>query len=282
MTILLFLLCASRLLSPKGLPQLRRTAPQLLGKKLKGKGHEFKDATRILRYYQLWADDLYPKANFRDTMSIIEKLGHTRRVQIARSQYLDEYRPQTVPPEVEVETQETQQVEEEKAPGGGGGGGGEEEEEDIYEPPPVPGRGNMAQNSNGGSLFLGEDDSESEQVGVQPDDAELEMLLRAEVTERTAPVSSTKGKETLNAVDEVFDDDLEAMDDWDELMGRDNTGRKQNEAESTKLQSHDPGLGTASRTSIFGGGMSGGKPGAASTAPQDVDDEDALEAMYGF
>jgi replication fork protection complex subunit Csm3/Swi3 len=30
-----------------------------------------------LSYYQLWADDLFKKAEFRDTLEIIEKLGHS-------------------------------------------------------------------------------------------------------------------------------------------------------------------------------------------------------------
>ena len=273
----------SRLLSPKGLPQLRRTAPELLGKRLKGKGHEYKDAARILRFYQLWADDLYPKANFKDTMSIIEKLGHTKRVQIARHQYLDEYRPQTAPSEAEMETREVHQAEEERAPGGGGGGD-EDEDEDLYEPGPrAPVIGSMAQESNGGSLFLGgdDDDSENEEVGAQPHDTELEMLLQADATERAEPVSGTaKGKEISSAVDEVFDDDLEAMDDWDEAMDQ---ASKADEAESIKSQGHGPRLGTPSRTPIFDGEMGGEKPGGASIAPHDdVDDEDALEAIYGF
>ena len=278
--------CYPRLLSPKGLPQLRRIAPELLGKKLKGKGHEHKDAARILRFYQLWADDLYPKANFRDTMSIIEKLGHTKRVQVTRNQFLDEYRQQIVSPEDEMETKDVQQVEKAKATGSGGRGDDDDDDddEDLYEPPPVPVTSSMTQEiNNGGSLFLGGDDSENEEVGAQPDDSELEMLLHGETTEGTEPTA--KGKEISSAVDEMFnDDDLEAMDDWDELMDRSNTGRKSNEVESSELQSHESRLGTAFKASIFGGGgMGHEQPGGASTAPHDdPDDEDALEAMYGF
>ncbi|KAI5815596.1 replication fork protection component Swi3-domain-containing protein [Pyronema omphalodes] len=79
-----------RLLSAKGLPRLRKEAGKVL--KFKGKGHEYKDATRLLNYYQLWADDLFKKAKFRDTLAIIEKLGHTRKIKTQREEWIGERR----------------------------------------------------------------------------------------------------------------------------------------------------------------------------------------------
>lgn len=43
--------------------------------------------------YQLWLDDLYPRAKFADGLTIIEKLGHTKRMQTMRKQWIDEGKP---------------------------------------------------------------------------------------------------------------------------------------------------------------------------------------------
>ncbi|KAJ5824397.1 hypothetical protein N7447_006737 [Penicillium robsamsonii] len=81
----------SRLLSQPGIPKLRHTARQKL--KFKGKGHEFKDAARLLNFYQLWLDDLFPRAKFADGLTMIEKLGHSKRIQAKRREWIDEEKP---------------------------------------------------------------------------------------------------------------------------------------------------------------------------------------------
>jgi replication fork protection complex subunit Csm3/Swi3 len=40
--------------------------------------------------YQLWLDDLYPRAKFADGLAIIEKLGHSRRMQTMRREWINE------------------------------------------------------------------------------------------------------------------------------------------------------------------------------------------------
>ncbi|KAH8690977.1 replication fork protection component Swi3-domain-containing protein [Talaromyces proteolyticus] len=82
---------AARLLSQNGIPKLRKNARSKL--RLKGKGHEFSDLGRLLNFYQLWLDDLYPRAKFADGLAMIEKLGHTKRVQIMRKEWIDEDKP---------------------------------------------------------------------------------------------------------------------------------------------------------------------------------------------
>ncbi|RAL68663.1 hypothetical protein DID88_007372 [Monilinia fructigena] len=49
-----------KLLSSAGIPKLRKKAANYL--KFKGKGHEYSDAARLLAFYQLWLDDLFPKS----------------------------------------------------------------------------------------------------------------------------------------------------------------------------------------------------------------------------
>lgn len=85
---LVLLLTPSSLLSSAGIPKLRRIAKDKLN--FKGKGHEFSDISRMLNLYQLWLDDLYPKAKFKDGLTMVEKLGHTKRMQVSRRAWIDE------------------------------------------------------------------------------------------------------------------------------------------------------------------------------------------------
>ncbi|GFP52908.1 chromosome segregation in meiosis protein 3 [Trichoderma asperellum] len=79
-----------RLLGPAGIPKLRKRAA---GLKLKGKGHEFSDASRLLSFYQLWLDDLFPKARFLDALAMVEKAGHKKALVTARNEWINEGRP---------------------------------------------------------------------------------------------------------------------------------------------------------------------------------------------
>ncbi|AEO64918.1 2649a89d-aa88-4129-9c18-f99901bdcb14 [Thermothielavioides terrestris] len=88
----------TRLLSDKGIPRLRRMAPKL---KLKGKGHEFSDAARLLSFYQEWLDDLFPKATFLDALAMVEKEGHKTAMRNARQQWIDEDKPKPAAAEAE-------------------------------------------------------------------------------------------------------------------------------------------------------------------------------------
>ncbi|PHH60743.1 hypothetical protein CDD81_1281 [Ophiocordyceps australis] len=81
-----------RLLSAAGIPRLRSQAHKL---KIKGKGHEFSDAARLLSFYQLWLDDLFPKARFLDALAMVEKLGHKKSLIVARSEWINEDNPES-------------------------------------------------------------------------------------------------------------------------------------------------------------------------------------------
>ena len=81
----------ARLLSHNGVPKLRRLAKSKL--KFRGKGYEYADISTLLNTYQLWLDDLYPKAKFKDGLAMVEKVGHTKRMQITRKAWLDAAKP---------------------------------------------------------------------------------------------------------------------------------------------------------------------------------------------
>ncbi|RMD41429.1 hypothetical protein DV735_g3712, partial [Chaetothyriales sp. CBS 134920] len=86
----------ARLLSERGIPRIRRLARSgKIAKSLrfKGKGHEFSDVARLLNYYQLWLDGLYPRAKFADGLQMIEKVGHSKRMNVVRKTWIDEGKP---------------------------------------------------------------------------------------------------------------------------------------------------------------------------------------------
>lgn len=90
--------------SGNGLPKLRKITKSRL--KFRGKGYEFADMERMLSMYQLWLDELYPRAKFRDGLAMVEKLGHGKRMQVMRRAWLDGTKPSAdvrePSPEVEV------------------------------------------------------------------------------------------------------------------------------------------------------------------------------------
>ncbi|CDO96550.1 unnamed protein product [Kluyveromyces dobzhanskii CBS 2104] len=66
-------LTAEKLLSKKGLPYLVKHAPRSC--RVNKKKSAYDNLTNILQFYQLWAHDLYPRAKFKDFISLCESLG---------------------------------------------------------------------------------------------------------------------------------------------------------------------------------------------------------------
>lgn len=79
---------SDRLLSDKGIPQLRtKVIPNI---KLKGKGHEKGDIRRILYSYQMWAHTLFPKAKFEDFIELARKAGKEPSMKVHRRQWIED------------------------------------------------------------------------------------------------------------------------------------------------------------------------------------------------
>lgn len=55
--------------------------------------------------YQLWLDALYPRAKFGDGLAIIEKLGHTKRMQLLRRDWINESKVQATKNEASKDDQ---------------------------------------------------------------------------------------------------------------------------------------------------------------------------------
>jgi hypothetical protein len=79
-----------KLLGPLGIPRLKqKIIPRF---KFKGKGHEKRDLAKILSAYQIWAHELFPRANFADFISICKKAGDSRVLKVHRRQWVDDER----------------------------------------------------------------------------------------------------------------------------------------------------------------------------------------------
>lgn len=87
-----------RLLEPRrGVPkliQLSRERP--LHKTLRGKGHTVADMGKVLERYQFWCHEMFPKAKFRDALTMIRKVGNTKRMKMERRRFIDDLLPKPI------------------------------------------------------------------------------------------------------------------------------------------------------------------------------------------
>ncbi|KAI0551684.1 replication fork protection component Swi3-domain-containing protein [Xylaria curta] len=205
----------TRLLSENGIPKLRSKAKNL---KFKGKGHEFSDTARLLSFYQLWLDDLFPKAKFLDALSMVEKAGHKNQIRLKRIQWIDEGKPRAAGFDdgddfADLFGDFNQQPEErdpaifparvapifqnslDKRPKTPTGDDDPFADEDIYDASPKRNTASAAGGANG-----------------EPDDDDLDALMAEEEAQRTAPASIFgNGKTTQPRREPDDDDDLDAL-----------------------------------------------------------------------
>ncbi|SCU83034.1 LAME_0C03752g1_1 [Lachancea meyersii CBS 8951] len=70
-------LTAEKLCSAKGLPKVMKEAPKRI--RISKRRSSYENLTQFLQFYQLWANDLFPKAKFHDFVAICRTLGKTDR-----------------------------------------------------------------------------------------------------------------------------------------------------------------------------------------------------------
>ncbi|OTB04757.1 hypothetical protein M426DRAFT_58208 [Hypoxylon sp. CI-4A] len=223
-----------RLLSEKGIPRLRRKARDL---KFKGKGHEFSDAARLLSFYQLWFDDLFPKAKFLDAAAMAEKAGHKKYMRMKRMEWIDEGKPKPAgmdddgdlfgEPENQTEERAAAIFPARVAPVFENRGGSKAQtpprddvpgdDEDIYSATPRASRPTQPTSTsvfgNGGTA-AGPSNTSLFGNGGEPDEDDLDALMAEEEAQRPKPTSlfgngdATSHSRPQNEPDE---DDLDAL-----------------------------------------------------------------------
>ncbi|KAH7088421.1 chromosome segregation in meiosis protein 3 [Paraphoma chrysanthemicola] len=193
-----------RLLSDPGIPRLRKISKERL--RFKGKGHEYGDIARMLNMYQLWLDDLYPRAKFADALAIIEKVGHTKRMQMMRKDWIDEGKPRRTT-EGDVEDEERAQDKPAEGLHGESMDGVQQAEATVESDVDQDRQAQTVSGASAGS------------AGIEPDEDELDALL-AEADQPSAPAPTTfRGglPATAAADDDPFADEMDAMagmEDW--------------------------------------------------------------------
>ncbi|KAF4991324.1 hypothetical protein FGRMN_7887 [Fusarium graminum] len=227
-----------RLLGPKGLPKLKERARDL---KIKGKGHEFSDASRLLSFYQLWLDDLFPKAKFLDALAMVEKAGHKKRITISRSDYINESKPkETTANDNEddlfgddntprlANRESTRPVTKTSRPKTPEGDTDVPDDDDLYDATPrpsrpiVPIRSDVPEEHDLEALIA---EAEGRSVApkattqttqVQPEDDDLDALMaEAEIEDQTSKTGQASKENSKNK--SSFDDDEAAMQEMEGL-----------------------------------------------------------------
>ncbi|KAI2619755.1 Swi3-domain-containing protein [Hypomontagnella submonticulosa] len=221
----------SRLLSEKGIPRLRRKARDL---KFKGKGHEFSDAARLLSFYQLWFDDLFPKAKFMDAAAMAEKAGHKKYMRIKRMEWIDEGKPK--PPALDDDEdlfgESNNQPEERSAaifparvapifqnreserPKTPTRDDVPDDDDDIYGATPLASRPQPASSmfGNGGTGITTTPGTSLFGNGAEPDEDDLDALMAEEEAQRTKPTSLFgNGTQKPALPQDEPEDDLDAL-----------------------------------------------------------------------
>ncbi|KAG4436382.1 hypothetical protein IFR05_008138 [Cadophora sp. M221] len=231
----------NRLLSANGIPKLRNRAKHHL--KLKGKGHEYSDASKLLSFYQIWLDDLFPKARFLDALAMVEKMGHKKRIQMMRMEWINEGKPQTVNEDSisdEPAPAKDNNGREKTAPrvapifeNAGGerpktptpndnsGGDVDMDDEDLYDATPRAPRQKPVEEATSrtdsifggtGTSIFGPAKTVVEEFG--PDDDELDALLaEEEMKQATTGSKPTPAASNPPPRDEIDEDEMEAMND---------------------------------------------------------------------
>ncbi len=209
---------------------------------------QYKDLTRLLNFYQLWLDDLYPRAKFADALAIIEKLGHTKRMQTMRREWINEGKPRNSRIE---DTDPPQKVLTENIPSQGAasnvdrrGGRVEsatfadspttqprqrprtppgdtlEADDDLYSATPGAVRKTKPPPQravpNDDILFVTEDNT-----GAQPEEDELDMLLAEDTAKddhrQAGHAHGNTSRAVASPAADDFDDEMEVMAGMDDL-----------------------------------------------------------------
>lgn len=150
---------------------------------------------RLLNAFQLWLDDLYPRAKFADGLAIIEGLGHTKRMQTMRREWIQEENPR--------ETLGGLTEGAEKQAGGQKSKPDQCEEVEPIEGPQTP----VALVEGDGDLYAATPKPAGDDRYTK-DDSDTGKLFLEDTTETVSVLGQKRGSP---AREENFDDDEEAL-----------------------------------------------------------------------
>ncbi|KAH8833639.1 replication fork protection component Swi3-domain-containing protein [Flagelloscypha sp. PMI_526] len=194
----------ARLLDTKfGIPKL---IEDMEGFKVQGKGHEASftaaDLSRLLQVYQFWTHALYPKTQFKDTVQRVEKLCHSKRMQVALSAWRDSNDPNAPDPGIEEDEEELEGdiVQQETAASS-----------DAARPTPIPPRSSQEEDAEWDDVFLSMGGGQSSHSTAPP----------TQTASPSSPSSSVPiSQDTqLYRAQPLLDDDEEDAHLWERFNG---------------------------------------------------------------
>ena len=166
--------------------------------------------------YQLWLDDLYPRAKFADGLAIIEKLGHSKRIQMMRKEWIEEGKPKAAK---EIDQEENNHNEEDATTS--------RSEVNAEQNTPTE-RTTVETDSETPVLddaTITIEEPTNNDTGASPDDDELDALLAEESAlgplDNNLLISgiaiASRPSKPMAMQDDEFADDIEAMAEMDGL-----------------------------------------------------------------
>jgi replication fork protection complex subunit Csm3/Swi3 len=159
----------------------------------------------MLNMYQLWLDDLYPRAKFADALAIIEKVGHTKRMQIMRKEWIDAGKPRRT---TEREDEEVDEVVLDQAPADDTTRmEGLEQDGHTRQQEPSGNRDGRGQNQAPRTFNTADAD---------PDEDELDALI-AESEQLDNSAMKAQPTRTNATEEDPFADEMEAMADMEDM-----------------------------------------------------------------
>lgn len=164
-----------------------------------------------MNFYQLWLDDLFPRAKFVDGLSIIEKLGHSRRLQTMRREWIDEEKPR-LPTDMFEDTLPERSQGSRQTPGNAQIGEplADLDAPDNEDTNTTVRNGPQEKSRSDEGLFMSDDEGGQQKANrTEPEDDDLDLLLREQEDGDSA---SNKVLTTPETTDEDgYEDDLEVL-----------------------------------------------------------------------
>jgi replication fork protection complex subunit Csm3/Swi3 len=157
----------------------------------------------MLNMYQLWLDDLYPRAKLADGLAIIEKMGHKKRLQYMRKEWIQEGKPKN-----------TVEADEEEDDGADGALDKPEQDQEQTEGDSFSNDARPDEQRNENTLR-----ADIGAVGAleqeEPDEDELDALLAEDYATVNRPMTSTALPSRTIFEDDPFADDEAAMAEFE-------------------------------------------------------------------
>jgi replication fork protection complex subunit Csm3/Swi3 len=219
-----------------------------------------------LNYYQLWLDNLYPRAKFADGLQLVEKAGHSKRMQTMRKEWIDEGKPGYARDKLSTAGDTLQIVEAQESATAGDADTGRREGNEEAAARPVANQSTFGNGTESEELFVPDNNAKPSDSDddAAPEDDELDALLAEQRSIRVSP-------------HEPAEPESEGEDDLDALLAEQESRPPQPSTTTTKNTSLDEEDDLDALLAERDASSSG--TGGAKAQEEPVEDGDGLDAF---